>query len=135
MRPLATVLPVLLALTGACEDPVSLEQAAPATYALLSINGDSLPYLFSDQGGLRFELVSRDLTLRDDRSSVAISRYREITATDTSFVETGDAGDWSVAAEELRIKFSSGRDWKGTLSAGTLRLVDGQGHLYVFRSE
>ena len=113
---------------------VDLETATPGTYVLLSIDGDSLPYLFEDnEDGFRTELVFRDLTLLHDRSSLMTSRYRNISPTDTSFVETGDGGSWWIAEGEIQISFTSGRNWEGTLLDEVLRLIDGNGTAFIFR--
>jgi len=106
----------MFALAGtlaACSmDSTGPNGSVAGSYALRTINGQSLPYTFS--GGLR--LTSDDLTLLSNGTYQEVSRYSD----GTSFV---DDGDYSNNNGAITFYSSSGQTYQGSVSGDVLTQI------------
>jgi len=106
----------MFALAGtlaACSmDSTGPNGSVAGSYALRTINGQSLPYTFS--GGLR--LTSDDLTLLSNGTYQDVSRYSD----GTSFV---DDGDYSNNNGAITFYSSSGQTYQGSVSGDVLTQI------------
>lgn len=115
---------------GACGDSITSPDDAAGTYALVSINGQSLPYVYADNG-YTGTVTDAQLVLRSDRS------YRFQSSTRFVDQRTGagetvpfvDTGVYSLNSGGITFSSDRGADGpfydntgRGTISGSTLRV-------------
>lgn len=120
------LLPLFLALflpLAACGDdsPTDPTEAAVGTYALVRVNGSTLPALVEQDATGKADVLSGTLTLRSDKSYTETFNVRFTPAAGAvqTFPVT-ENGTFTVTNSTVQFKDSDGLTYTGTLSGNSL---------------
>lgn len=129
-RSVLAALPLLLAAL-ACSDSTSPEPTPVGTYALVTVDGDPIPFVVAQTGSDKLELTDGRLTLNGDGTCSVSITARRTQDGQTSTNTDGDTCTWTNNNNALTLTYSSGSSDVGSWSGDQISLTS-DGHVFLF---
>jgi hypothetical protein len=85
---------------AACSDLTGFNGTADGSYFLQTVNGNTLPYSFSESGST-ITVLSGTYALNSNRTYTALLTYRITTGSQTSTGSQSESGDWTQSGNSV----------------------------------
>lgn len=93
------------------------------TWVLASVNGSPAPFVFSQSGTTKSEIVSNVVTITSSGGYTSVFQVRTTVNGQATTMTTTDAGSVSLQGTTIRVQSSGGTVYNGTISGDTLTLT------------
>lgn len=127
MRRLALALAVALSVSACGGDSSTDPGSITGTYTLRTIAGSPLPYVLSEIGTTKYELLDDAVTLNANGTYTEISHTRATVNGQVSTTPSTDSGSYAVSGTDITFTSLDGSTVTGTVGAGTLTIPTGGG--------
>ncbi len=134
-RPLVRAIAVLwvsLAIVGCGDDGVGPENSFTGRYDLISVNGESVPYVMAQVGNHALEMTAGFLQLNNDETFSTAGTFRETVGGSVSTYHQPASGSWTRTGDQVSLTYSNGSVDTAVVSGNQLT-VTSDGVSFVFR--
>jgi hypothetical protein len=101
------------------------------TYTLRTVNGLALPYIVSQTGPSKVEVVDDAFTLNDSGTWTESGHRRNTVSGQVTTTATADAGSFTISGTTITMSSLTTGALYGSVASGTLSLTE-QGALFVY---
>jgi hypothetical protein len=131
MKSLAAAALAFVAACGGSDIPSAASGSVAGTYTLRTVNGTSLPFVLSQTGPSKTEVVDDAFTLVDNGTWTQSGHKRNTVNGQVITTGTSDAGTFTQSGTAITLSSATTGALVGTIANGTLSLTE-EGVAFVY---